>query len=484
MGAAFLMSGTLLASGCSSPHRDFRGAPDVGSAGEAGSSGAAGAAPAAGDGGEAGGIDSSNAGAPPVEPAHCAKPCPNADPADCDVTCVVKDGTASCVTKAKDNDNDGHPTAACLAMPGDDCDDGNAAVHPGVKEICDGIDNDCNGKSDLDDGLALSGAAKTLAGVPSAQPSVAWAPDRSVYGVAYLSGNPQQVAFSTFNSDGNLLNGPNVVSTGTLADEASEIAWGGDAFGIAWSSAYTVTFRTITSDGALGTAIPAITAPSGLLAFNPHVARAASGDWTLLYTVGDSNGPQYLAGKTLLAPVNPTVQGTTIVQPAPSHPSLVALGGSFLLGYDSDASAMVSAISSNLQTMNARPYQGSQPVVGSGPNGYAVALGPGSSADSPSFYLYSGTGTAQCGPAKLGAMGMRPTSVVAAPNGYLVTLQGSGGGLVVQEIRADCSLGYLFAADATGGSNAHIAGGTTGYAVVWDGSGGGQIRNFGLHFCD
>src|SRR4051812_29645877 len=59
-----------------------------------------------------------------------------------------------------DGDGDGHGDAskkvqACVASgatvaSSDDCDDGKAAVHPGATEVCDKLDNDCNGKTDED----------------------------------------------------------------------------------------------------------------------------------------------------------------------------------------------------------------------------------------------------------------------------------------------------------------------------------------------
>jgi hypothetical protein len=40
-----------------------------------------------------------------------------------------------------DLDGDGHPSTLC---GGDDCDDADAKIRPGVPEACDAIDNDCN----------------------------------------------------------------------------------------------------------------------------------------------------------------------------------------------------------------------------------------------------------------------------------------------------------------------------------------------------
>ncbi len=57
--------------------------------------------------------------------------------------CDGADNDCDAETDEVDADQDGHRPLAC---GGDDCDDGNPLVHPGLAELCgDGLDNDCNG---------------------------------------------------------------------------------------------------------------------------------------------------------------------------------------------------------------------------------------------------------------------------------------------------------------------------------------------------
>lgn len=63
-----------------------------------------------------------------------------------------------CSFEVPDQDGDGHGDATCRDAEGtplgDDCDEAHVTVYPGAGELCDGLDNDCNGGADE---LALCG---------------------------------------------------------------------------------------------------------------------------------------------------------------------------------------------------------------------------------------------------------------------------------------------------------------------------------------
>jgi hypothetical protein len=82
---------------------------------------------------------------------------------DCDALVDLDDDDlddSTTVTVYRDLDADGFagpPEPSCVPLPPPldfgDCDDGDPLVYPGQVEVCDGVDNDCNGFTDDDDPL-------------------------------------------------------------------------------------------------------------------------------------------------------------------------------------------------------------------------------------------------------------------------------------------------------------------------------------------
>ncbi len=95
---------------------------------------------------------------------------------DCDTLVDDADPSLDASTASlwyTDSDRDGYgagtPVATCVApadgvADGTDCDDANGAVHPGATEVCNGIDDDCDGAvDDADSDLDLSTASSWYA---------------------------------------------------------------------------------------------------------------------------------------------------------------------------------------------------------------------------------------------------------------------------------------------------------------------------------
>ncbi len=71
----------------------------------------------------------------------------NTGPCDDANACTAKDACSvgSCKGVLIDADGDGAPPTSC---GGSDCNDENKDIHVGAPELCDNLDNDCNGKTD------------------------------------------------------------------------------------------------------------------------------------------------------------------------------------------------------------------------------------------------------------------------------------------------------------------------------------------------
>ena len=172
---------------------------------------------------------------------HCkagtAFQCTNPDAAHCSVACAEADGGTNCVVSANDADKDQHGDALCAqaVTPGDDCDDTNKDVYPGATETCNGIDDDCDGKDDLQEGFQLSGAAALLVGTGvtgAYQPSAVWGDTADAYGVAWTDerdGIPR-VYFGLMSSSGAFKGNQTALSEGTASINTAtvpSIAWSG-----------------------------------------------------------------------------------------------------------------------------------------------------------------------------------------------------------------------------------------------------------------
>src|SRR5262249_19881593 len=90
--------------------------------------------------------------------------CDDADPCTTD-HCDPDTGKCSHASAVLDLDGDHHPGPLPGKRPGepgacgDDCDDKNPNAYPGGAEICDGVDNDCDGVVDNDTVLMSQGDA-------------------------------------------------------------------------------------------------------------------------------------------------------------------------------------------------------------------------------------------------------------------------------------------------------------------------------------
>ncbi|MFH1438574.1 MAG: putative metal-binding motif-containing protein [Pseudomonadota bacterium] len=100
----------------------------------------------------------------------CHKPCeaaPGEDPA-CH-PCVCIEDQQMLAYPLKDSDGDGYVDMACA---GDDCDDSDKNAHPGMADLCDSLDNNCNALVDEDgwkqpDGLEVANPVSSAAAASS-----------------------------------------------------------------------------------------------------------------------------------------------------------------------------------------------------------------------------------------------------------------------------------------------------------------------------
>jgi hypothetical protein len=446
-------------------------------------------------------------------------PCPNPDPQHCNRACTPLGNAANCGTiRAADKDHDGHGAIGCTDDPtGDDCDDGNPAVHPGANEICDGIDNDCNGQTDLSDGLVLSGSIRQWDDAGRSI-STAWIPQRNVYAVTWLrDGNINYNGMGAKGQRAYLDRVAIPVPDGGSAftNSLPELGSGGDVLGMMWSGAADVFLQRFDFDGtAIGTPV------SVGNTFQPDftVRRFSGGNWAVFGTCC-GKAPS-LFGKVVSDGWVPSVQTQSLgsavsYHVAVSSDNLGIIRWQMGMPNGTDTLSIISWMrrSSSLDPLGdevtlvraTAPADAGWPVIAARSGRYAVAWKETTVDGSKyvRFAEFGEDGSTICGPVDLrksfksDSPEFTPVDMAAGDIGYALLSASAASpqfptSYEIAVVRPGCAFMERFAVGAAfDGSQDNVSissGGSAGFAVTYQA--GNYPMNqvyagaFGPHFCD
>lgn len=186
--------------------------------------------------------------------------CVDGDPCTED-RCDPASGECEFRPLTRDEDGDGHRAPLPGRLPGapgacgDDCDDTSPAAHPGGIEVCDGVDNDCNGIIDEDaEFIPVGGEPVRVSGDVREADVGGLAFNGEHYAVLYTSElESWENDFKALTSSGRAF-GNTVPVTKVNTDAFSgPVVWTGSVFATAWEDRrdgdYEIYFNRLASDG-------------------------------------------------------------------------------------------------------------------------------------------------------------------------------------------------------------------------------------------
>jgi hypothetical protein len=166
----------------------------------------------------------------------------------CDM--VDQDCDGSWADGGADDDGDDYLDETC---GGDDCDDENAGVYPAAPLLClDGVDQDCDGQVD---GLMIADVQLTSAIQGSWAPQLVWTGSEIGIGWDDERNGAQDVYFMRVAADGTKIGSDVRVTDTTGYSLETDLAWSGSEFMTCWNDDRTgdrdVMCRRIGADGSL-----------------------------------------------------------------------------------------------------------------------------------------------------------------------------------------------------------------------------------------
>lgn len=181
-----------------------------------------------------------------------------------DDRCAPETGRCSFVPSTLDLDGDGFRSPKPGFAPGapgacgNDCDDRSAAAHPGGIELCDGVDNDCNGV--IDDGAAFGSIRSSVlvsVGPFDRASRGGLAFDGTNYGMSFaghVPNEPTKQWFTTLDRQGQLVGQQHTVSDVNSDTWPGPLLHNGSVFDTVWADArqdgnYEIYFNRYDSSG-------------------------------------------------------------------------------------------------------------------------------------------------------------------------------------------------------------------------------------------
>lgn len=392
----------------------------------------------------------------------------------CTARCEMSGGTASCQIQAKDADGDGAGDKLCAAAPGTDCDDTKASVKPGATEICDGLDNDCDGKIDLSDGLALSGS--NIQVTERRYLDLAWNDNSGHFGWVANASTESGVFFGKLTTGGALtiLSSPVVPASSTTSYYAQRIVYSSSLGG----------YGVVYSTGGIGGSFQYFAAldRDGILKDNAHsVGQGAYGaiavrnnDFVVTHgnaglRLGRATSSGYVAGSSLAdVGVNPRIATSG------------QLSGIVYVLNNSKIVRFVRADANlNFSSTLELSSEGQGPDIATTSKGYAVAWSTGSGF---SFRIIGTNGSSVCGPTNVtfgnGVLDAEDgVAVESTAYGTVVLAADEGGSLHLFRFDDKCALMDEKLVVSTSAVSPNMAVGGSKLAIAWVDK-GSSIRGY------